>query len=57
MQYKLKYFDAHHLDNFLNPDAGIGGVSYVFANLDQDDLFRNEPENVFLTKLTYWLPL
>ena len=27
--------DAQHVENFANPDGGIGGVSYVFAQLDR----------------------
>jgi len=36
---------AAHLDNFENPGGGIGGVSYVFAQLDQQTLnatFRSD---------------
>jgi len=34
--YETYHFDAHHIDNFANPGGGIGGVSYLFAELDQE---------------------
>ncbi len=33
--YARSLSDAEHLDNFANPRGGIGGVSYVFAELDR----------------------
>ncbi len=33
--YQRRHAEAQHLENFRNPDGGIGGVSYVFAELDQ----------------------
>lgn len=30
-----RHYNVMHLENFANPGSGIGGVSYVFAELDQ----------------------
>jgi len=43
--YQRRHAEAQHLENFRNPNGGIGGVSYVFAELDQrtvDMTFRAE---------------
>jgi len=45
VSYRRSYSDAQHLDNFGNPGGGIGGVSYVFAELEQqtiDATFRSD---------------
>jgi hypothetical protein len=43
VSYSRSHGEAQHLDNFPNPGSGIGGVSYVFAELEQqtvDATFR-----------------
>jgi len=43
--YQKRHSEAQHLENFENSGAGIGGVSYVFGELDQtlvDMTFRAE---------------
>jgi hypothetical protein len=43
--YQKRHAEAQHLDNFENAGGGIGGVSYVFGELDQrtvDMTFRAE---------------
>ncbi len=36
--YRTTRAMARHIDNFANPGAGIGGISYVFAELDQQTI-------------------
>jgi hypothetical protein len=43
--YQRSHSEAQHLENFANPGGGIGGVSYVFAELEQqtvDVTFRSD---------------
>ncbi len=45
VSYGRSSSEAEHLDNFRNPGGGIGGVSYVFAELEQQTLdvtFRSD---------------
>ncbi len=45
VSYRRSHADAQHLGNFGNPGGGIGGVSYVFAELEQQTLdvtFRSD---------------
>ncbi|MBN2565108.1 MAG: carbohydrate binding family 9 domain-containing protein [Candidatus Eisenbacteria bacterium] len=35
LSYGRSHSEAQHLDNFGNPNGGIGGVSYVFAEMEQ----------------------
>ena len=45
VSYGRSSSEAEHLDNFRNPGGGIGGVSYVFAGLEQqtvDVTFRSD---------------
>ena len=45
VSYGRSYSEAQHLGNFRNPGGGIGGVSYVFAELEQQTLdvtFRSD---------------
>ncbi len=45
VSYGRSHSEAEHLDNFRNPGGGIGGVSYVFADLEQqtvDATFRSD---------------
>lgn len=35
LSYRRSHSEAQHLDNFANPGGGIGGVSYVFAEMEQ----------------------
>jgi hypothetical protein len=35
VSYRRSHSEAQHLENFANPGGGIGGVSYVFAELEQ----------------------
>lgn len=36
--FRSRIDDTQHLDNFENPDGAIGGVSFVFAGIDQRTL-------------------
>jgi hypothetical protein len=38
VSYGRSHSDAQHLGNFGNPGGGIGGVSYVFAELEQQTI-------------------
>ena len=45
VSYRRSHSEAEHLDNFGKPGGGIGGVSYVFAELEQqtvDATFRSD---------------
>jgi hypothetical protein len=45
VSYRRSHSEAEHLDNFRNPGGGIGGVSYVFAEREQqtvDATFRSD---------------
>ncbi len=38
IHFETRRDDTQHLDNFENPGGGIGGVSYVFGEIDQKTL-------------------